>query len=390
MQLSVIIVNYNVKYFLEHCLLSVIKACSIIDAEILVVDNNSTDGSSTYFKNKFPQVKFYWLTENLGFGKANNYALQYATGEHILFLNPDTIVGENCFVDCIKFFKSKKDCGALGVRMIDGAGNFLKESKRGFPKVAVGFYKAIGLAKIFPKTFGQYHATHLPEKENNRVEVLAGAFMMLSKKAIEFTKGFDEDFFMYGEDIDLSYRVKKVGLQNYYFGEKTIVHFKGESTKKKGDAYFNNFYGAMKLFVDKHNNKNKLWKGFIYLGIFIRKNVGVFKNKFKREAINIDLKSTLIIGNKTEVVAAKKLLENSSTKITLIDTNSKNDLQYILQNEKTDQIIFCNLLCTYEYMLESMNECINEFKSISFGFYSKQTNTIVGSSNKDKSGFVIF
>ena len=385
MQLSVVIVNYNVKYFLEHCLLSVVKACSNIDAEILVVDNNSTDSSSDYFKNKFPSVNFYWLAENLGFGKANNYALQFAKGDYILFLNPDTIVGENCFKDCISFFQKNKNCGALGVRMIDGAGNFLKESKRGFPNAAVGFYKAIGLANLFPKTFGQYHATHLLEKDNNKVDVLAGAFMMLSKKAIEITKGFDEDFFMYGEDIDLSYRVKKAGLENYYFGEKTIVHFKGESTTQKGDVYFNNFYGAMKLFVDKHYNKNAFWKTFIYLGVFIRKNIAIVKNKFVSKAINVTIKSTLIIGNANESAAAKTLLEKGNTNIKITETNNKTEIQNILQKEKIDQIVFCNELFSYEYMLESMNE----YKNFSFAFYSNQTNTIVGSSNKDKSGFVV-
>ena len=385
MQLSVVIVNYNVKYFLEHCLLSAVKACSNIDAEILVVDNNSTDGSSDYFKNKFPSVKFYWLTENFGFGKANNYALQFAKGEHILFLNPDTIVGENCFADCITFYKNNKDCGGLGVRMIDGAGNFLKESKRGFPNAAVGFYKAIGLANLFPETFGQYHATHLPEKENNKIDVLAGAFMMLSKKAIELTKGFDEDFFMYGEDVDLSYRIKKAGLENYYYGQKTIVHFKGESTIKKGEAYFNSFYGAMKLFVDKHYNKNALWKAFIYLGVFIRKNIAIVKNKFVSTAINTEIKSILIIGNKTETSTAKQLIEKTKTKATIIETINKTELQNILQKQNIGQIIFCDGLCSYEYILD----CMNDFKNISFAFYSNQTSTIVGSNSKDKSGFVI-
>jgi GT2 family glycosyltransferase len=278
MQLSVVIVNYNVKYFLEHCLLSVIKACNGIEAEILVVDNNSTDNSTSYFKDKFPTVKFYWLKENIGFGRANNYALQFVNGEHVLFLNPDTIVAENIFKDCLVFFNSYKDCGALGVRMIDGTGNFLKESKRGFPFLSVAFYKAVGLANIFPRVFGQYYATQIQEEECKKVDVLAGAFMMVHTKAINSTKGFDEEFFMYGEDIDWSYRIKKAGFENYYLGKNPIIHFKGESSSKKSDAYFDNFYGGMKLFADKHSSQNKFIKNIIFLGVNLLKFFARLKN----------------------------------------------------------------------------------------------------------------
>jgi len=172
MQLSIIIVNYNVKHYLEYCLLSVIKACANIDAEIIIVDNNSTDGSKVYFQQKFSQVTFIWNNENLGFGKANNIALAQATGEYVLFLNPDTIVPENCFTNCLQFFKNNSTCGAIGVRMIDGAGEFLKESKRGFPNTTTALYKAIGLANIFPEKFGKYYATHVPELACNKVDVL--------------------------------------------------------------------------------------------------------------------------------------------------------------------------------------------------------------------------
>ncbi len=390
MQLSIIIVNYNVKYFLEHCLLSVMKAVANIDAEILVVDNNSTDGSKNYFAKKFPKVKFYWEKENLGFGKANNHALQYVKGEYVLFLNPDTIVGEDCFTNCLSFFKANQNCGALGVRMIDGAGNFLKESKRGFPNVMVGFYKAIGLANIFPKTFGQYYATHLPENENNAVEVLAGAFMMLSRKVILATNGFDEDFFMYGEDIDLSYRIKNAGFENYYLGETTILHFKGESTTKKSNAYFKHFYGAMKLFVDKHYSQSLLLKLFIYVGVFFRKNIAIVKNWFIKNEEPISITKTLIIGNTTEIYEVKKLLLINEK---LVHTMNLNDLIFsfkklkkLITEHNISNVIFCEADLSYRTMLETIQL---EMGNISFSFFATSAKTIIGSNDKNKNGFVI-
>jgi GT2 family glycosyltransferase len=183
LQLSVIIVNYNVKYFLEQCLCSVLKACKNIEAEIIVVDNNSTDGSREFLSPQFNSVKFIWNADNTGFAKANNQALQQASGTYILFLNPDTIVPEDCFTKCIHFFQSHSEAGALGIRMIDGTGKFLKESKRAFPSPLTSLYKLSGLTKLFPhsKTFARYHLGHLSEKETHEVDVLAGAYMMIPK-----------------------------------------------------------------------------------------------------------------------------------------------------------------------------------------------------------------
>ena len=274
MQLSVIIVNYNVKYFLEQCLCSVIKACRNIDAQIIVVDNNSTDGSKEFLLPKFPLVKFICNNVNMGFAKANNQALLQADGAYILFLNPDTIVPEDCFENCIHFFQSHANAGALGVRMIDGTGNFLKESKRAFPSPLTSLYKLSGLTKLFPrsKIFAKYHLGHLPENENQEVDVLAGAYMMAPKKILDETGGFDETFFMYGEDVDLSYRIQKAGYKNYYFAESTIIHFKGESTKKETLNYVRMFYSAMSLFVKKHYSGSRagLFNFLIQTGIFLR------------------------------------------------------------------------------------------------------------------------
>ena len=219
MQLSIIIVNYNVKHFLEQCLYSVQKACRGLKAEVIVVDNNSADNSIEFLSSGFPSVQFLINKENLGFARACNQGWQKAKGEYILFLNPDTIVPEDGFEKCLSFFQTHPDAGALGVKMLDGSGKFLKESKRSFPSPLTSLYKLFGLAKLFPRsrTFARYHLGHLDENKNNEVDVLAGAFMMIRREVLEKVGSFDETFFMYGEDIDLSYRIQQAGYKNYYF-----------------------------------------------------------------------------------------------------------------------------------------------------------------------------
>ncbi len=260
MQLSVIIVNYNVKHFLEQCLFSVLKALkNTVDGEVIVVDNASEDESIAYLQPIFPSVSFISNKENLGFAKACNQGMRKASGEFILFLNPDCLVPEDCFEKCILFFENNPQAGALGIRMVDGKGNFLKESKRSFPSPATSFFKLAGFAGLFPHTkpFANYYLGHLDENKNHEVDVLAGAFFMLRKEVHEKTKGFDEDFFMYGEDIDLSYRVQECGFKNYYLADSSIIHFKGESTKSKNINYVKMFYKAMSIFVRKHYGSSR-------------------------------------------------------------------------------------------------------------------------------------
>ncbi len=282
MQLSIIIVNYNVKYFLEQCLHSVVKAIEGLQAEVFVVDNDSKDGSVEYLQPLFPRIKFIASKTNDGFAKANNKALAQCKGDYVLFLNPDTIVPEDCFKNCINFFVTHKDCGALGVQMIDGSGNFLPESKRAFPSLTAAFYKLAGLSVLFPKskTFNKYALGNLPVNESYEVDVLAGAFMMLSKPVVEATKGFDETYFMYGEDIDLSYKVQQARYKNYYFGEQKIIHFKGESTKRGSLNYVRMFYNAMSIFVKKHYSGSKatFFSIIINIAIWCRALVSILQN----------------------------------------------------------------------------------------------------------------
>ena len=286
MDLSVIIVNYNVKYFLEQCLHSVIKACAGVDSEIIVVDNNSSDGSRAWLEPRFPSVRFIRNDTNEGFAKANNRVLTIAKGKHILFLNPDTIVAEDSFTKCLEFLKAQPEAGAIGVRMIDGSGKYLKESKRAFPSPMTSLFKLAGLARIFPRStiFARYYLGQLSDKEDHEVDVLTGAFMMVSKTVLNKTGGFDEIFFMYGEDVDLSYRIQKAGYRNYYFAGTTIIHFKGESTQKGSLGYVKQFYKAMNLFVKKHYSGTRagVFIFFIQTGILCRATLSAIAGVFYR------------------------------------------------------------------------------------------------------------
>ena len=253
-KLAVIIVSYNVKYFLEQCLLSVETASKGIPTEVYVVDNNSVDGSGSMVRTRFPEVCLIENKQNLGFSKANNLAIALCKAEYVLLLNPDTLVEENTFIKILDFIDSRPEAGALGVKMIDGKGKFLPESKRGLPTPTAAFFKMIGLSKLFPnsRTFGHYHLSYLKQDETHEVEILSGAFMLVRKSILDRIGGLDERFFMYGEDIDLSYRILLAGYKNYYFSGTTIIHYKGESTKKSSLNYVKIFYQAMILFADKH------------------------------------------------------------------------------------------------------------------------------------------
>ncbi len=281
MELSIIIVNYNVKYFLEQCLHSVGKASKNISAEVFVVDNNSVDGSTQLIREKFPHVHLIENHENAGFSKANNQAIRLAKGKFILLLNPDTVVEEDTFFKVIRFMEEHPEAGGLGVKMIDGKGNFLPESKRGLPTPWVAFYKMSGLSKLFPKSkkFGKYHLSFLDENKVNEVEILAGAFMLLRKETLDKVGLLDETYFMYGEDIDLSYRILLGGYKNYYFPETTILHYKGESTKKGSLNYVKVFYKAMIIFSNKHFSGGKAgsFSLLLNLAIWFRALLSVFR-----------------------------------------------------------------------------------------------------------------
>jgi O-antigen biosynthesis protein len=286
LKLSIVIVNYNVKHFLEQCLKSVYQAIQNVEAEIFVVDNNSVDGSQDMVRSSFPGVNLIANSKNTGFSTANNQAIKKSTGEYILLLNPDTIVPENCFHTILEFADQTPDLGGCGLPMFDGQGNYLPESKRGLPTPEVAFYKMIGLNKIFPKSkkFGKYHLGYLPADQNHEVEILAGAFMLIRKEVLDKIGLLDETFFMYGEDIDLSYRITKASWKNYYFAGSRIIHYKGESTKKLSTNYVKIFYKAMVIFAEKHyaGSNQKLFKLFINMAIYGRASISLISTFVQR------------------------------------------------------------------------------------------------------------
>jgi len=355
MQVSIVIVNYNVKYFLEQCLCSVKQAIKQIDAEIIVVDNASSDNSITYLQPLFPEVQFVQNNSNLGYAKACNQGYRLAKGEYVLFLNPDTMVAEQCFHECISFLKTHADCGALGVRMIDGSGKFLAESKRSFPSPLISFFKLIGLATLFPSSrfFNKYALGNLNENEIHVIEVLAGAFFMTTKKLLERLNGFDESFFMYGEDIDLSYRIHQAGFKNYYLGTTTILHFKGESSRRAGMNYVKMFYSAMNVFVKKHYSKAQsiLFSFFIYLLTIFKSIFFCIEKTFKRFSLHqrIVFKRTGIVGSKEQCQLVSSVLKKNQLTITeLLVIKDEADgkdlflpLQTFIQLNNIEEIIFC-------------------------------------------------
>jgi N-acetylglucosaminyl-diphospho-decaprenol L-rhamnosyltransferase len=292
MKVSVVIVSYNARYYLEQCLYSVEAALKNIVGEIIVVDNDSPEKPIEFVRSKFPKVRFVESKENLGFGKANNLGVDLAKGEFVLILNPDTIIPENLFQEIIPFAEKTKDLGALGVRLIDANGKFHPESKRNIPSFENTFGKLFGTL-VNSKSAKGYYKSEVGEFEIAPAEILVGAFMLLRKSVYQEVGGFDERYFMYGEDIDLSYTLVLNGFTNYYYGKSTVIHYKGESTRKD-QKYLKIFFEAMNLFVDKYYEKKPIQKFIYKLGLKVRSTMALRKGTFKegdvkvRKEINID------------------------------------------------------------------------------------------------------
>ena len=272
MKLTVVIVNYNVRHYLEQCLRSLERALKGIEAEVYVVDNHSKDGSVEALQPLFPAVHFISSNHNLGFARANNIAIHQSEGEYVLLLNPDTVVAESSIARCIDFMDSHPDAGAVGVKMHTESGTPAMESRRGVPTPLVAFYKMSGLCSRFPQSrrYGKYYMSYLPWDEASEIEVVSGAFCFLRREALLKVGLLDEDFFMYGEDIDLSYRLLKGGWENWY-QPSDIIHFKGESTQKSSFRYVHIFYQAMLIFFRKHyGHQSFLFTVPVKLAIYFR------------------------------------------------------------------------------------------------------------------------
>ncbi len=338
MILSVVIISYNVKFFLEQCLCSLKKAIegsplTYKQTEVFIVDNASSDGSLEFLIPLFPSFHFIRNNENRGFAKANNQAGSRCSGEYILFLNPDTILAEDSLELCLSFFKSHWDAGAIGLHMIDGAGNYLKESKRGFPTPRASFFKVSGLTRLFPRSkfFSGYYMGHLHEGSTHAVDVLSGAFMMIKKSVYELTGGFDEQFFMYAEDIDLSFRIRQAGYLNFYLSNTTIIHFKGESTRKD----FHNvkiFYAAMELFMKKHFSARMFFLKLYFLtaGVRLSRTITYLQSAIKKSKGHSLIPGQVVI--KGEPAEIKKWKQRCAA-LGIPVSDNENDVQEIIYCE---------------------------------------------------------
>jgi len=384
MQLSIIILNYNVRYFLEQCVLSVQEALSGIDSEIIVIDNNSSDDSCVMIEKRFPDVKLIRNSENFGFPKGNNIGVTQARGKYICILNPDTVVAEDTFYKILAFAERQTNLGIVGCKLIDGTGNFLPESKRGVPTPWVSFTKIFGLYKIFPKwnLFNQYYAQQILENETGKVDILVGAFMFMQRDLYIELKGFDENCFMYADDIDLSYRALLKQKENYYFHETTILHYKGESTVKD-EKYMKRFQEAMTFFYQKHFRKSLFFSVFIKVGILFFSFAKMFQGKTKGKPLpesyvlySSDMKLyeklSSILKNKVVIFDFKKeKMVNSS----LISKGKR--VEIILDNQ---HISFRNCI----KIIETLKE-----KSITFKIFPKNASFIIGSNSRNDKGQTI-
>ncbi len=377
---------------MEQCLCSLQEATKNIETEILVIDNNSSDGSIEYLRSRFSETIFIANKKNIGFAKANNEALKIAKGEFILFLNPDTIVSENALIKCIDFFSNHSNAGAASVRMIDGSGNFLPESKRSFPSPLVSFYKLSGLSTIFPssKIFNKYSLGFLDKNKIHEVDVLSGAFFFTRKKILNDYGSFDEEFFMYGEDIDLSYRIQKSGFKNYYLGDISIIHFKGESTKKNSLNYVRMFYKAMSLFVKKHYSGNGAWlmNVGLQIAIFFRAAVSMIASPFVfiihliKRKIKIKSKSKMIfIGDENAVKQAQQIVSAKSSSAVFKFYFNFEDLNFDKLN--CEELIFCIGQLTYTEAISLLQKTPKGINVKWFGINSK---SIAGSSSRGFQG----
>ena len=371
MKLSIIILNYNVRYFLEQCILSAQRAIKNIDAEIIVIDNASKDDSCKMVSERFPNIKLIQNAKNVGFSKANNQAVAEASGEYLCILNPDTAVSEDTFIKCLNYAESVENIGALGAYLVDGTGNFLPESKRNLPTPMVSLLKLLGFHK-------KYYANHIAPEAQGEVTVLVGAFMFLKRKIYNEVGGFDEDYFMYGEDIDLSYKIEKAGYKNHYLGKIEVLHYKGESTQKDV-AYFDRFYGAMTIFYKKHFNTSPIMQRLVQLGVTLGKTKNKFAGTKKETTQNNILKAYVFTENFSMYRQLSEKLDVNLTTASksLFDDSSFRNCLFIFDVE----------YMPYSQIFSVMKQLKN--RNNQFRIRPPRSNFILGSDASDEKGSVV-
>ena len=379
---SVIIVSYKVRYYIEQCLNSVLR--SVPDAQILVVDNNSDDGSVEYLKERFPQAEIIANGFNAGFGKANNMALAKATGKYVLFLNPDTVVAERTIPGCVDYMDEHSQVGAVGVRMQYGNGRFALESRRSLPTLSVSFWHMTGLGRLFPKSkvFGKYHRTYLDKESECPVDVVSGAYMFVRKEALDKTGGFDEAFFMYGEDIDLSYRILQAGYQNRYL-PLPIVHYKGESTTKTSYRYAQVFYDAMLIFFNKHFQRYSRLFALLVRIVVGCKKVGTYigQNLHARSRRLADFtENCLYVGRKETFADVERMIHGSTYLRNPQFVEGADDAASALEgriDNGVKAVIFDTDAFSYDAILYWMYSRAQEGKRYTMGLYSARTGHLI-------------
>ncbi|MGC4039663.1 MAG: glycosyltransferase family 2 protein [Flavobacterium sp.] len=384
MQLSVVILNYNVRYFLELCVVSVQKALQNLDAEIIVVDNNSSDDSCAMIRLRFPNVKLIENKENTGFPKGNNIGVKEAKGEYICILNPDTVVAEDTFEKTLAFAKKQADLGIVGCKLVDGTGNFLPESKRGIPTPWVAFTKIFGLYKWFPDSplFNKYYAQHLNENQTGKTEILVGAFMLMQRGLYTGLGGFDENCFMYSDDIDLSYMALQQGKSNYYFHETTVIHYKGESTVKDG-TYMKRFQEAMNFFYKKHFKVSVFFSLFMKIGIVFFSFVKMFQGKVSTKSSRENY--LLVSDNEALSEKLEEKLQKNVERVT--SENGKIVFSQTFSESKNAEIILDTNYISFKDAIDFLET--NKNKSFTFKLLPMQSNFIIGSNSSNDRGEVI-
>lgn len=395
LKLSVIIVNYNVKYYLDQCIRSVLRAFGEMKtpAEIIVVDNHSADGSVDYLEKRYPQmlypmVRFVRSAHNLGFARANNIAIRQSRGEYVLLLNPDTIVGEDVLKASVDFMDVHEDAGAVGVRMLGAQGRRAMESRRGLPTPMVSFFKMLGFCNRWPhhRLFGKYYMGYLPWDEPCQIEVVSGAYCMLRRKALDEVGLLDEDFFMYGEDIDLSYRVLKGGYHNYYL-PVDILHYKGESTQKSSFRYVHVFYEAMLIFFRKHYSGMTFLlslpiKTAIYakalmalvgmLSERMRKSLGFFAPSAE------GAQHYVVVGSQEMQDACRDIARRLGLDAEFHDSEVQEDKSEATWSEKNDNVLVLDAdSMSYADMLKRMSRLSDMNVNVTLGTYSKEIGKII-------------
>lgn len=395
LKLSVIIVNYNVKYYLDQCIRSVLRAFEEMNtpAEIIVVDNHSADGSVDYLEQRYPQklypmVRFVRSAHNLGFARANNIAIRQSRGEYVLLLNPDTIVGEDALKASVDFMDAHEDAGAVGVRMLGAQGRRAMESRRGLPTPMVSFFKMLGFCNRWPhhRLFGKYYMGYLPWDEPSQIEVVSGAYCMLRRKALDEVGLLDEDFFMYGEDIDLSYRVLKGGYHNYYL-PVDILHYKGESTQKSSFRYVHVFYEAMLIFFRKHYSGMTFLlslpiKTAIYakalmalvgmLSDRMRKSLGFFAPSAE------GAQHYVFVGSLEMQDACREIARRLGLDAEFHDSEVLEDRSEATWSEKNDNVLVLDAdSMSYADMLKRMSRLSDMNVNVTLGTYSKEIGKII-------------